>query len=198
MKDTRETILKTAYNLFLYNNYEAVTIDSIIKATGLTKGGIYYYFASKEEIFKAVIDKYMLENRPDSSVEYKSLEALIQSTIDNVKKKFTKMVIENKDFQNEIPVNLLSLIVTSLHYYPGYAKIGIEFIKSQDKQWEDTIQKAIKNGEIRHDMDIPATAKNFIQINSGIVMNMITGGSIIYAFDMFERQYWQLYNLIKV
>ncbi len=36
-ENTKELILKTAYNLFLYNNYEAVTINSIIKATGLTK-----------------------------------------------------------------------------------------------------------------------------------------------------------------
>jgi len=91
MKDTKETILKTAYNMFLYNNYEAVTINSIIKATGLTKGGIYYYYASKEDIFKAVVDKYMLENHTDTLVAFQSLKELIQHTIDFTKGKITRL-----------------------------------------------------------------------------------------------------------
>lgn len=57
MKDTKDLILKTAYNMFLYNNYEAVTINNIIKAAGLTKGALYHYYISKEELFKAVVDK---------------------------------------------------------------------------------------------------------------------------------------------
>ena len=61
MKDTKDLILKTAYNMFLYNNYEAVTINNIIKAAGLTKGALYHYYISKEELFKAVVDKYMIE-----------------------------------------------------------------------------------------------------------------------------------------
>ena len=43
--------------MFLYNNYEAVTINSIIKAAGLAKGALYHHYISKEELFKAVVDK---------------------------------------------------------------------------------------------------------------------------------------------
>jgi AcrR family transcriptional regulator len=197
MKDTKEIILKTAYNLFLYNNYEAVTINSIIQATGLTKGGIYYYYASKEEIFKAVVDKYMIENHADTSVEYQSLKELIQYTIDFTKGKITRMVIENKDAQHEIPINYLSLMVTAFRYFPDYAKIGNAFLKTQSDKWEKALKKAVIKNEIRNDIDIPAMVANIMQINSGIVGNMLMGGSMIYALDMFERQYWELYKLIK-
>ena len=80
MKDTKEIILKTAYNLFLYNNYEAVTINTILKETGLAKGGLYHYFASKEELFIAVVDKSMLENRADTSTEADTFKEYIHST----------------------------------------------------------------------------------------------------------------------
>lgn len=197
MKDTKEIILKTAYNLFLYNNYEAVTINNIIQATGLTKGGIYYYYASKEEIFKAVVNKYMLENHGDTSFEHQSLKEFIQYSIDFAKGKITKMVIENKDAQHEIPINYLSLMVTAFRYFPDYANIGNAFLKTQVDKWEKAIKKAIEKNEIRNDIDVPAMVATFMQINSGIVGNMLMGGSMIYALDMFDRQYWELYKLIK-
>ena len=59
MNDTREDIIDCSYSLFLNNSYEAVSISEISKAIGLTKGALYHHFANKEELFKAVIDKYL-------------------------------------------------------------------------------------------------------------------------------------------
>ena len=182
--------------MFLYNNYEAVTINSIIKATGLTKGGIYHYYASKEELFKAVVDKYMIENFPNTTIEFNSLKELIQYSIDNIKEKITKLVIENPNFHNEIPINYLSLLVAAYRYYPGYAKIGNMFFKSQINMWGNAIKKAVENDEIRNDIDIEASVANFMLIGSGILSN-IMGNSVAYALDIMERQYWQLYKTIK-
>jgi len=196
-EDTKELILKTAYNLFLYNNYEAVTINSIIKATGLTKGGIYYYFSSKEEIFKAVVNVFMIDNRKDILKEHSNLKELIQDTIDSVRKKITKMVIENKEYKDEIPINYLSLMLTAFRYYPGFGKIGRDFINGMTEVWKKSIMKAIDDGEVRSEIDTEAISANLLQISSGIVENMIMGGSMIYALDMMERQYWGLYNCIK-
>jgi AcrR family transcriptional regulator len=197
MKDTKEIILKTAYNLFLYNNYEAVTISKIIQATGLTKGAIYYYYTCKEEIFKAVVDKYMLENHPDSSVEYSSLKELIQHTIELVKSKSTKMALQNPSFENNIPVDFLSLVVAAFHYYPGFSKIGYTYFNNEMEKWEKALKKGIGNNEIRKDVDIEAMVSSFLQVGSAIVGNMIMGGNMMYALEMVERQYWELYKYIK-
>ncbi|HOW08534.1 MAG TPA: TetR/AcrR family transcriptional regulator [Bacteroidales bacterium] len=196
-EDTKELILKTAYNLFLHNNYEAVTINSIIKATGLTKGGIYYYFSSKEEIFKAVVNVYMVDNRKDILKEHSNLKELIQDSIDSIRKKITKMVTENKEYKDEIPINYLSLMLTAFRYYPGFGKIGRDFINCMTEVWKKSIMKAIKDGEVRSEIDVEATSANFLQISSGIVENMIMGGLMIYALDMMERQFWGLYNCIR-
>ncbi|MCE5345042.1 MAG: TetR/AcrR family transcriptional regulator [Bacteroidales bacterium] len=197
IKDTKDLILKTAYNMFLYNNYEAVTINSIIKATGLTKGGIYYYFDSKEAIFKAVVDRFMIDHRENLAKDFGNLEELIQHTIDSVKKKITKMVIENKEFKDEVPINYLSLMLTACRYYPGFGKIGKDFINGMTEVWTKAIKKAIDDGEVHGDIDIDASVANFLQVSSGIVANMIMGGSMIYALDMMDRQYWELYNRIR-
>ncbi|HEX2934963.1 MAG TPA: TetR/AcrR family transcriptional regulator [Bacteroidales bacterium] len=197
MKDTKDIILKTAYDMFLYSNYEAVTIRNIIKATGLTKGAIYHYYESKEELFKAVVDKYMLENLEDSDVTYDKLKDIIQHTIDTIKGKTNGMLIESGSSQIILPINYISLMVSAYRYYPDYEKIGRTFFKRKMGKWEQTIKTAIEKGEIRQDTDIRATVATFMQVSTGIVANMMMGGSITYALNMLERQFWELYKNIK-
>lgn len=197
MKDTKDIILKTAYDMFLYSNYEAVTIRSIIKATGLTKGAIYHYYESKEELFKAVVDKYMLENLEDSDVTYDKLKDLIQHTIDTIKGKTNGMLVDSTTSQVILPINYISLMVSAYRYYPDYEKIGKAFFKRKMGQWEQTIKAAIEKGEIRPDIDIKSTVATLMQVSTGIVANMMMGGSLTYALNMLERQFWELYKNIK-
>ena len=46
----RETILKAASSLFRAHGYDAVTVADVMKAAGLTHGGFYGYFGSKDEL----------------------------------------------------------------------------------------------------------------------------------------------------
>jgi len=197
MKDTKEIILKTAYNLFLYNNYEAVTINTILKETGLAKGGLYHYFASKEELFIAVVDKFMLENRADTSTEADTFKEYIHSHIEVLRKKIAKLAIENTYPHNDMPMNYLSLVVAAYRYYPGYTEKGKSFFKSELGKIEEMLRRGVESGEIRKDIDIEVCATNFTCILAGIVNNMIRGGPMIYALDMLERQYMEFYKYIK-
>ena len=56
--DTRTNILKTALLLFLEKGYKDVSYQDLVKKTGLSKGAIYHYFASKEELLNAVFDLF--------------------------------------------------------------------------------------------------------------------------------------------
>jgi AcrR family transcriptional regulator len=49
--DKRRKILDSAAILFAKNGYERVTLDEIAKKLKLTKGSLYYYVKSKEDIF---------------------------------------------------------------------------------------------------------------------------------------------------
>lgn len=196
MKDTKDLILKTAYNMFLYNNYEAVTINSIIKAAGLTKGALYHYYISKEELFKEVVDKYMMENT-DTSAAFLTLKEFIQYTIDMNKGKLTKLFINKPNSQLDIPLHYLTITIAAMRYYPNFVKKGAEFYQNQVGQWEKSLSQAIKNGEIRDDIDTEATISLFLNIGSGIGRNMIKGASLSVALDIIERQYWELYKHIK-
>ena len=65
--DTRTNILKTALLLFLEKGYKDVSYQDLVKKTGLSKGAMYHYFASKEELLLAVFDLFSQSaNQPAS------------------------------------------------------------------------------------------------------------------------------------
>ena|ERR1700722_3665629 len=62
--ENRRTILEAASRLFRERGYGSVTVAEIMKAAGLTHGGFYGYFASKDELIAgALVD--VLSKRPE-------------------------------------------------------------------------------------------------------------------------------------
>jgi len=61
--NTRDKILRVAGELFLTKGYDDTRISDIIDGLdGLTKGAVYHYFDSKEDIFEAMIDQLNEKN----------------------------------------------------------------------------------------------------------------------------------------
>jgi AcrR family transcriptional regulator len=54
---TRRNIVKQSLQLFTVKGYFNTSISDILGATGLTKGGLYGHFSSKEDIWYAVYDE---------------------------------------------------------------------------------------------------------------------------------------------
>ena len=55
-----DKILRPAFKLFLTNNYESVSTSKLEEESGLTRGALFYKHKSKEALFRAVIDRYIL------------------------------------------------------------------------------------------------------------------------------------------
>ncbi|KNB49203.1 ScbR family autoregulator-binding transcription factor [Streptomyces caatingaensis] len=58
---TRRTILEAAAAVFDERGYEAATITEILSRAEVTKGALYFHFASKEDLAHAVIDAQLLD-----------------------------------------------------------------------------------------------------------------------------------------
>jgi len=54
-------ILKTAAALFTARGYDGVSMREISQACGLSKPGLYYYYADKETLFLAVLEDHLGE-----------------------------------------------------------------------------------------------------------------------------------------
>ena len=60
-KESKHKIMNAAFTLIAKNGYEATSIAMIAKSAGVSKGLIYNYFESKEELVKALVLGAMTE-----------------------------------------------------------------------------------------------------------------------------------------
>ena len=58
LEHTRSLLLDAAEDVFAEKGFTPATLDDIAHAAGYTKGAIYKHFATKEELFLAVSDRY--------------------------------------------------------------------------------------------------------------------------------------------
>ena len=54
----RLSLLDTAEAVFLEKGYDVATINDILRAANLSKGGFYHYFKSKKEVLDALRNRY--------------------------------------------------------------------------------------------------------------------------------------------
>ena len=56
---TRERIVEAARVLFNRHGFESVTIDQVMEAAGLTRGGFYNHFESKEQLYGEAVISFL-------------------------------------------------------------------------------------------------------------------------------------------
>ncbi len=59
MDKTRRELLKAAYTEIHLQGFQAASLSAILSKTGLTKGALYHYFRSKQELGYAVLDEWI-------------------------------------------------------------------------------------------------------------------------------------------
>jgi len=66
--NTKDTIINVANRLFSRFGFHKTSMDEIAKVARKAKGSLYYHFASKEELFREVISKEMMNLKSQLSV----------------------------------------------------------------------------------------------------------------------------------
>jgi AcrR family transcriptional regulator len=56
--DTRSRLCQLALELFAEHGYEATSLREIAERLGVTKAALYYYFKSKEDIVRSLVEDY--------------------------------------------------------------------------------------------------------------------------------------------
>ena len=86
MADTREKILDAALELFISEGYDKVSLREIAEQVGVTKAALYYHFASKEELFKTLMQPLldMAESVSDLFEDHPTRESWARGTLELV------------------------------------------------------------------------------------------------------------------
>lgn len=200
-KDVKNRILEGAFKLFLIYNYEKVSVNEMEQVIGLSRGSIFYHTKSKEELFRAVIDRYILQKQDiiqkveGPHGEIGGLLNFLNRYVDRV-----ACIIESmrKFTHDDIDVvtSYWGLLYQAKNYYPEFSKLIYEKFQNDRLTIENVVIRAVETGEIKPELNPHIVAEHLRYIfignsfeesfNKGLCINTVR--ELLMAY----------YNLIKV
>jgi len=149
VKDTKDRILEEAFRLFMTKGYEGTSIKDIEIAIEKTRGAIFYFFKTKQEVFQEVVDKYILNMQfVHSKLDFEenmSLKEFIYLYIDGINRTMSKML--SLSIVN-IYKSYFTLYLEAARHYPNFSEIATQISMEEIHVWEVIIRGAIKAKEI--------------------------------------------------
>ena len=94
---TKQTILQTAERLFAYKGYDAVGVQEIVTAAGITKPTLYYYFRSKRGLLEALVSTKG-QKLTDTIAQAATYNGDFFNSLSCTLKAFIQFALENPDF----------------------------------------------------------------------------------------------------
>ena len=132
---TREAILEAARHLFLHQGYHATGMREIAHDTGISLSAVYNHFASKEEIFEAILSEHNLYARMGEALSRargETVPELMESGFEQImaalkgKEEFLLLIfIDVLEFQARHASNLASFMIPRvLHFFEQVYAVG--------------------------------------------------------------------------
>jgi AcrR family transcriptional regulator len=116
-KEDRPTeILEAALEVFATRGFAAARLDDVAARAGVSKGTLYLYFKSKEELFKAVVRHHLLGNLADAEAMVRDSDRSTPELMHGVLKAFGLALTETR--AGVIP----KLIVAESGNFPDLAR----------------------------------------------------------------------------
>lgn len=195
-RDTKEDMLDGCLKMFLQKSYGLVTVDDIVLFSGYTRRTVYHYFKDKNELFIAVVDRFMQKLldyfEHFNQVERSSFLDYIWAYIEHVKilGQYVRAMTDNK-----VSSHLNLMLEASVHY-PNFQDKARLLFDLEQNSWEKNIRLAIDRKEIRADIDVALTATKFRCMNTGINYQSILILNGVYI-NMLQLLMVDSYNNIK-
>ena len=189
-----DKILKPAFKLFLTYNYESVSTPKLEKESGLTRGALFYKHKSKEALFRAVVDRYILDFLSKGTVtpDAVTLKDYIDSFLDALLVRMNSMKalgIEN------VHRGFFNLMYEALKYYPDFDQKFSLFFENNVKQWTVIIQRALETGEIQSKSEAKDIAQRFEFLYTGMAFEQSMHNGL--DFEQLRKAYYDYYQELK-
>jgi TetR/AcrR family fatty acid metabolism transcriptional regulator len=170
LRTRRETqITRAAYEIIAKNGYENITVQDIADRAGFSKGIVYYYFKSKDDVMVslfdsiiAVLDNRFAEVRREIPDPRQQLEDVIRISLD--------IVNEHMEFYRVIMV-----FWTQIHHKQFMREINAKLFS----HWRREIEKILDLG-IARGVFSPALTPRLV---ASSIIARVLGVSLQYIFD---------------
>jgi len=170
LKTRRETqITRAAYEIIARDGYENITVQDIADHAGFSKGIVYYYFRSKDDVMVslfdstiAVLDRRFAEVRKDNPDPRQQLERVISISLD--------IVNEHIEFYRVIMV-----FWTQIHHKQLMREVNAKLFSHWRREIEKILEQGMTRGVFKQGLAPRLVASSIIA--------KVLGVSLQYIFD---------------
>jgi len=167
--EVREKIIEAAIVSFAQTGFDRTKMEDIAKRLGLSKGTIYLYFRSKEELFLAICEHYLriIKERQQAANFSKMEEMLLDA------ERFFEEFQELEQGNDRI---MLEMVVESSRN-PKLRKAMYEHRLRVYDAIVEHLNRQIEKGFIRKDVDANGLASAFVALYDGLTASKMLGVS---------------------
>ena len=163
--NSKETeILEAARNRFAHYGFSKVTMDEIAADIGMGKASLYYYFPTKEELFKSVIKK-------EQNLFVKEIETLICQKMSS-SKKLKAYINKRFEFFHELAnlstLNVQTIVEIKMMFKELFQDFEEEEINLLQRIFDEGRKCGEFNNHLKHE-----TTKVFLHILQGLRLRII-------------------------
>ena len=197
---TEHEILEMAFAMFLEKGFSEVSTNELIREAGLTKGGFYYVFKSREDLDQRVVEKYIhpFFNLP--------IENMQQAWEDKRQDVSTEELIWSGFFQPQRFVNYQEKIGKEISFRNFYfllyesvkkfPEVNKYFKECNDKKGEllhRILERGQMRGEVTRNLDLENYVTMILAMQDGILALKVLDDGIDdeEKYKNIQKQMWR-------
>ena len=172
-KSHKRELFRVAFKMFILKSFDGVSIPDIEKATGFTRGTIFHYADTKLDLFRQVVEYYVLERQDIDRKIQVADDCTLRQFIDT----YVKGVEQTMEALHEIVgmdvpmrdcsrayLNMTSQVSVLL---PEVYKAFLNAMAKEEKLWMEVIGRGVENGELQNDVQPTILAKIMMSLFYG-------------------------------
>ena len=172
-KSHKRELFRVAFKMFILKSFDGVSIPDIEKATGFTRGTIFHYADTKLDLFRQVVEYYVLERQDIERKIQVADDCTLRQFIDT----YVKGVEQTMEALHEIVgmdvpmrdcsrayLNMTSQVSVLL---PEVYKAFLNAMAKEEKLWMEVIGRGVENGELQNDVQPTILAKIMMSLFYG-------------------------------
>lgn len=200
-KSHKRELFRVAFKMFILKSFDGVSIPDIEKATGFTRGTIFHYADTKLDLFRQVVEYYVLERQDIDRKIQVADDCTLRQFIDT----YVKGVEQTMETLHEIIgmdvpmrdcsrayLNMTSQVSVLL---PEVHKAFLNAMAKEERLWMEVIARGVENGELRNDVQPAILAKIMMSLFYGRAFQ----DSLINGMDpkLLKEEMLAVYDMIK-
>ena len=200
-KSHKRELFRVAFKMFILKSFDGVSIPDIEKATGFTRGTIFHYADTKLDLFRQVVEYYVLERQDIERKIQVADDCTLRQFLDTYAKGVERtMEALHEIIGMDVPMrdcsraylNMASQVSVLL---PEVHKAFLNAMAKEERLWIEVIGRGVESGELCSDVQPAILAKIMMSLFYGRAFQ----DSLINGMDpkLLKEEMLAVYEMVK-